>query len=113
MQITKKDLEKNQVELSIEVNQEEMKPHLEKAAEKMIKHNRAGLVDHRMLQPGAQLVETHADLVGNSLPDRSFYLIEGGQGGLIWQTRALIAAAGGRAVGRQWPAVGTIDDLRQ
>jgi trigger factor len=35
MQITKKDLEKNQVELSIEVSLEEMKPHLEKAASKM------------------------------------------------------------------------------
>lgn len=35
MQITKKELAKNQVELAIEVSLEEMKPHLEKAAAKM------------------------------------------------------------------------------
>ncbi|MBU1202565.1 trigger factor [Patescibacteria group bacterium] len=35
MQITKKDLEKNQVELTIEVSVEEIKPHLEKAAQKI------------------------------------------------------------------------------
>lgn len=35
MKITKKDLEKNQVELVIEVSEEEIKPHLEKAATKM------------------------------------------------------------------------------
>lgn len=35
MQITKKDLEKNQVELTIEVSEEEIKPHLEKAAQKI------------------------------------------------------------------------------
>ncbi|MCD4760450.1 trigger factor [bacterium] len=33
MKITKKDLEKNQVELNIEVSLEEIKPHLEKAAQ--------------------------------------------------------------------------------
>lgn len=35
MQITKKDLGKNQLELIIEVSQEEIKPHLEKAATKL------------------------------------------------------------------------------
>lgn len=35
MQITTKNLEKNQIELTIEVSQEEIKPHLEKAATKL------------------------------------------------------------------------------
>jgi len=35
MQVTRKDLEKNQVELNIEVSEEEIKPHLEKAAQRL------------------------------------------------------------------------------
>ncbi|RJQ33658.1 trigger factor [Candidatus Parcubacteria bacterium] len=40
MQVTKKELEKNQIELSIEVSEEELKPHLEKAAQKLSAKNK-------------------------------------------------------------------------
>lgn len=40
MQITKKDLGKNQIELAIEVSVEELKPHLSKAAQKLALKNK-------------------------------------------------------------------------
>ena len=40
MQVTKKELENNQVELTIEVSEEEIKPHLERAAQKMSAKNK-------------------------------------------------------------------------
>jgi trigger factor len=64
MQITKKDLEKNQVELSIEVSLEEMKPHLEKAAEKMSKDSKL---------PGFRPGKAPYELVKNKFGEMAIY----------------------------------------
>ena len=64
MNITKKDLEKNQVELSIEVSLEEMKPHLEKAAEKMSKKTKL---------PGFRPGKAPYELVKNKFGEMAIY----------------------------------------
>ena len=64
MKITKKDLEKNQVKLSIEVSLDEMKPHLEKAAEKMSKNSKL---------PGFRPGKAPYELVKNKFGEMAIY----------------------------------------
>lgn len=64
MQITKKDLEKNQVELSIEVSLEEMKPHLEKAASKMSQNSKL---------PGFRPGKAPYELIKNKFGEMAIY----------------------------------------
>lgn len=58
MKITKKDLEKKQIELTIEVSLEEIKPHLEKAAQNISAKNKI---------PGFRPGKAPYDLVKNSV----------------------------------------------
>ena len=64
MQITKKDLEKNQVELTIEVSNEELKPHLEKAAQALS-------VKHKI--PGFRPGKAPFDLIKNKVGEMNIY----------------------------------------
>ncbi|MFA6466669.1 MAG: trigger factor [Patescibacteria group bacterium] len=64
MQIVKKDLEKNQVELAIEVSVEEMKPHLEKAASKMSQNAKL---------PGFRPGKAPYELVKNKFGEMAIY----------------------------------------
>jgi len=64
MQITKKELEKNQIELTIEVALEEMKPHLEKAAAKMSQNAKL---------PGFRPGKAPYELVKNKFGEMAIY----------------------------------------
>jgi len=64
MQITKKELEKNQVELKIEVSLEEMKPFLEKAASKMSQNAKL---------PGFRPGKAPYELVKNKFGEMAIY----------------------------------------
>lgn len=64
MNITKKDLEKNQVELAIEVSLEEMKPHLEKAA---------SLMSQKTKLPGFRPGKAPYELVKNKFGEMAIY----------------------------------------
>ena len=64
MQITKKDLEKGQVELTIEVSVEELKPHLEKAALSLSKKHKI---------PGFRPGKAPMDMIKNKFGEMTLY----------------------------------------
>lgn len=64
MKVDKKDLEKNQIELTIEVSLDEMKPHLEKAAAKISQNTKL---------PGFRPGKAPYDLVKNKFGEMTIY----------------------------------------
>lgn len=64
MQVTKKDLDNGQVELTIEVTVEEMKPHLDKASTRLSKANKI---------PGFRPGKAPADMIKNQFGEMTVY----------------------------------------